>query len=96
MEWSWDDRKARSNLAKHGVLFETAVLVFEDDHRISDPDPHADEDRWRTVGMVGPVTLMVVHTWTGADELGRIISARKATPAERRAYKRLRFQGDHA
>lgn len=95
MEWSWDDRKARINLAKHGVRFETAVLVFEDDRHVSDPDPHADDDRWRTIGRVGGtiggVTLFVVHTWMEPDGSGRIISARKATPTERRYYEGLRF-----
>lgn len=50
------------------------------------------EDRWHTVGMIGNVAVIVAHTWpkpengTGA-EVGRIISARKATAHERRAYE---------
>ncbi len=91
MEWSWDDQKAQTNFAKHGVLFETATLVFLDEYKISDPDPHADDDRWRTIGMVGTVTLFVVHTVIEPDGSGRIISARKATSAERRYYEALRF-----
>ena len=96
MKWSWDDRKARLNLAKHGVQFGTAALVFEDDLRISDPNVHADDDRWRTIGAVGGATLFVVHTWLEPDGSGRIISARRATPTERRCYEGIRFQGDHA
>jgi uncharacterized DUF497 family protein len=91
MEWTWDDRKARANLAKHGVLFETAVLVFDDPYRISSPDSHADDDRWRTVGVVGLSTLFVVHTVIESDGSGRIISARRATPRERRHYEELRL-----
>jgi len=91
MEWSWDDEKARTNFAKHGVLFETAALVFDDAHRISNPDPHMDDERWRTIGTVGQATLFVVHTIIEPDGTGRIISARKATPRERRWYEELRF-----
>lgn len=87
MEWTWDPRKAAVNLAKHDVFFEIAVLVFEDTWHLSEPDPHYDDDRWRTLGMVNATTLMVVHTLIEAGGTGRIISARKATKSERRKYE---------
>jgi uncharacterized protein len=31
IEFAWDRRKARSNLAKHGVSFEEAQTVFQDE-----------------------------------------------------------------
>ena len=91
MKWSWTDQKAARNIREHGVRFETAVLVFEDEHSITGPDPHEDDDRWRTIGMVGMSTLFVVHTQIEDEGSARIISARKATPVERRLYERLRF-----
>jgi uncharacterized protein len=91
MQWKWDDRKAARNLREHGVRFETAVLVFEYEHCVSGPDPHEVDDRWRTIGLVGMSTLFVVHTQFEEDCSARIISARKATPVERRLYERLRF-----
>jgi len=30
VEFDWDDAKAASNLAKHGVSFEEALTVFDD------------------------------------------------------------------
>ncbi|HEY6655511.1 MAG TPA: hypothetical protein VI038_01590 [Methyloceanibacter sp.] len=41
------------------------------------------------MGMVGPVLLLVVHSWPEGDDdpVGRIISARKATAHERKAYE---------
>ncbi len=46
--------------------------------------------------MVGSTVLMIVHTWPEVDpaageELGRIISARKATSHERKAYEEGRL-----
>ena len=92
MRWTWDPDKAAFNRAKHGLSFETAVLVFDGPLQASIPDPHPDGDRWQTIGLVGAVLLLVIHTWPEAmcegDELvGRIISARKATAHERKAYE---------
>jgi len=58
----------------------------------SRPDSHPDEERWQTIGLVGSVVPFFVHTWPEADrgtgdEIGRIISARKATAPERKAYE---------
>ena len=55
------------------------------------------QQRWsQAIGFVGPVLLLVVHTFPeagkGGDEpVGRLISARKATPRERRAYEEGSF-----
>ena len=94
MQWIWDDDKNRSNKRDHhGLSFDTAKLVFSDPLAASRADPHPDGDRWQTVGLVGPVVLFVVHTWpeTEDDAKGRIISARKATTHERRAYEEGAF-----
>jgi uncharacterized protein len=96
LRWTWDPRKAAANRAKHGLSFETAVSVFDDPFHASKPDPHPDGDRWHTIGLVGPVLLLVIHTWpeaeSGSDEpVARMISARKATAHERRAYEEGNF-----
>ncbi len=91
MRWIWNPGKAAANRIKHGLSFEAAALVFDDPLHVSKPDPHPDGNRWHTIGLVGPVLLLVVHTWPEqsgeGEEVGRIISARKATPRERRAYE---------
>lgn len=92
MRWTWDEDKNRINTQKHGLSFETAQLVFDDPLMAHRPDPPADEERWHTIGMIEGVAVMVAHTWptaapgTGVEE-GRLISARKATAHERRAYE---------
>jgi uncharacterized DUF497 family protein len=92
LRWTWDPVKAASNRAKHGLSFDTAVHVFDDPFHASKPDLHPDDNRWQTIGHGGPVLLLVVHTRPepeveGAEPVGRIISARKATAHERNAYE---------
>ena len=90
MRIDWDQAKSRSNRRKHGVSFETASLVFEDPDQLSIQDRfEGGEERWQTLGIInGLVVLMVAHTVNDHDgeEVIRIISARKATPRERRRY----------
>ncbi len=91
MTFEWDETKNRRNRAKHGVSFEAATLVFDDPHAVGVPE-HTEEGevRWKTVGMAAEVVpLLVVHTHReeGGEEYIRIISARKATPRERKTYE---------
>jgi uncharacterized protein len=95
MRWTWDPDKAAANRVKHGLSFETAVLVFDDPLHASKADPHPDGDRWHTIGLIGSVLLLVIHTWPQdieeGEPVGRIISARKATAHERKAYEEGNF-----
>ena len=91
MRFEWDENKNRQNLRKHDVRFETAVLVFDDPYAITQRDyTFEDEERWITVGAMGPgAILLVVHTYSerNDEEIIRIISARAAESHERRAYE---------
>ena len=84
MNWTWDGDKNRANIQNHRVSFETAILALD--------DPYPWERRFRTIGAVGNIVLVVVHTLPEPDpdfevEVGRIISARRATSHERRSYE---------
>ena len=93
--FTWDETKNLSNQKKHGVSFEEAVRVFFDPLHLSVQDRIEDgEQRWQTLGLAGGVTiLLVAHTVTedGPEnelvEVIRIISARRATRAERKRYE---------
>ncbi|HQR90862.1 MAG: hypothetical protein B7Z44_02570 [Caulobacter sp. 12-67-6] len=89
--FEWGAQKARSNPANHGVAFDDAKLVWADPLNVVYPDRFIDgEQRWHAVGVVGFVTvLLVVHIYIGGTdaERVRIISARKATPWERKIYE---------
>lgn len=81
----WDDRKNEINKRKHGISFETAALVFADEARIEyyDAIHSIDEDRYVILGMVGKLLYVV---YTEREDASRLISARLATPTERRVY----------
>ncbi len=63
LKFEWDEDKSRLNLKKHGIDFETAILVFNDMERIEiyDLEHSIKEDRYNTIGMVNDV-LFVVYT----------------------------------
>jgi uncharacterized protein len=87
VELEWNPRKASANLRRHGVDFADAGTVLHDEQAITIPDEGSDEeDRFITLGMdaLGRV-LVVIYTWR--EDRPRIISARKATPRERRQYE---------
>jgi uncharacterized DUF497 family protein len=87
-EFEWDPDKAESNLRKHGVAFLEAVTVFFDPLSITVPDPlHSNgEDRFVITGLSDQKQhLVVVHVDRG-DRI-RIITARLATPSERKKYE---------
>jgi uncharacterized DUF497 family protein len=91
IRWVWDPLKATSNLRKHKVSFELAALAMDDAHQLSQMDTDSYEHRFKTLAMVEGMILLVVHTEPELDSstgtlVGRIVSARKARPAERRAY----------
>lgn len=89
MRFAWDDAKAEENRRKHGVSFEEASTVFADENaRLKhDPDHSQLEDGFILLGFSAKLRLLLVcHAYRENDEVIRIISARRATPNERRQY----------
>jgi uncharacterized DUF497 family protein len=86
--FEWDERKARSNFAKHRVTFENASTVFADPNSITifDDSHSKNEPRYATIGMTN-LGLIVVVSHTDRGKRIRIISARKATSKEKREYE---------
>ncbi len=89
MKFEWDENKNKINQKKHGIAFDEVKVIFEDDYSIlfDDPDHSDDEDRFLIIGMSDNKGICIVsHCYRGADEIIRIISARKATKTERKIY----------
>ena len=90
LTFEWDARKARSNVAKHGVGFDEASTIFGDPLSLTIPDPEHSlaENRYITMGSAfNGKLLVVVHTDRG-DNI-RIISARRASRRERQRYEKV-------
>ena len=86
MVFAWDEEKNKANRKKHGISFEEAVCVFNDEKLLEIYDPeHSDseEDRWYAVGTIG---ILIVVVFTIRNDSVRIISARKTTNGEKNEY----------
>ena len=91
LEFEWDEEKARTNLAKHGVSFLTAAEIFANEilERIDDREDYG-EVRFIALGTVDTEVYRVVFTWR-SENLIRIISAQKANRDEKEIYHRATF-----
>ncbi|MDD5400367.1 MAG: BrnT family toxin [Sulfurimonas sp.] len=90
LTFEWDPAKALSNIKKHGVSFEEARTVFDDDYGrlLQDPEHSDEEERFILLGMSYTLKILtVVHCYRDADGIIRIISARASTKNEERQYK---------
>ena len=93
MRFEWDPDKARKNEIKHGVSFEEAQSVFDDEYaqELYDEEHSEDEDRFVIIGMsIKYRVLFVCYCERVDDGAVRIISARKAEKTEIDDYRRFR------
>ena len=90
MKFSWDPRKADSNLRKHGVAFDEAITVFSDPLAlIFDDVVHSEEEhREIIIGFSTLRRLILVCFVERSEDTIRIVSARRATKAEIRDYEK--------
>ena len=90
IRFEWNPAKSTINLRKHGVDFGEAKSVFYDEFaRVTDDIDHSNaEDRFVILGMSDVLRILIVcHCYRKDADIIRIISARKATSGERRAYQ---------
>jgi hypothetical protein len=83
-EFEWDQAKAAANLEKHAIDFEDAIGIF-DGATIELCSDRGSEERWKAVGILGDLLIVVVYTRREARR--RILLARKAKRNERKAYR---------
>lgn len=88
MEATWDRRKERTNIRKHGVDFSDAAVALEDEFALSVAFYENDEQRYRTLA-ASPASgvLLIIYTEYDAEAI-RIISARRADRTQRIRYRR--------
>lgn len=85
MQFEWEEQK---NIAKHGIDFSTAALVFGDNNRIEkyDEGHSINEDRYITIGTINGTAIILLVVYTERNHAIRIISARVATKREKEVY----------
>ena len=94
MFFDWDSNKNLTNIEKHGISFEQAQEIFLDPLHLSILDERFSdfEERWITIGATESAEVIVVaHLYfvEEPEERIQIISARRATPRERRQYEKI-------
>jgi len=83
--FEWDDEKNAVNRKKHGISFDEVIKIFDGPILTMPDSSHNPEVRELSFGLLGGVVeVCVVHTQRG--DKTRIISARKATKAERKLF----------
>jgi len=91
MKFDWNPDKNKSNIKKHGVVFDEAETVFQDEMALElfDNEHSEGEDRYIIIGISSKTReLMVCHCYRNGDAVIRIISARRATKSEIELYER--------
>jgi uncharacterized DUF497 family protein len=92
ISFEWDEKKSKTNSAKHKVSFDEAQTVFLDSNArmIFDPDHSSNEDRFVLLGMSTMLRVLIVcHCCLDNEgKVIRIISARKANRKEQKQYER--------
>ena len=87
MNFEFDPKKAVANLRKHGVSFAEVEPVFYDGFALTREDADAaGEERFVTVG-ADALGRIVAVCWTQRGRNIRLISARCASPSERKFYE---------
>ena len=84
MEFEWDITKNNLNKNKHGISFEEARVVFDDEDKYVEQTNRNDEIRYKVVGLIIGKLFTVVYTVR--KSIIRIISARRANKLEVRKY----------
>jgi uncharacterized protein len=89
VEFEWDERKREANLAKHGLDFADAELVFTEDALVLPAVRHS-EPRHVLMGPLRGRLVLVAFTWRAGRV--RVISMRRASAQEQKRYAEKRLE----
>ena len=86
MEFEYDSKKSQTNKAKHGIDFEEAKELFDDDNSLVVPAKNVeDEERYALIGRLRGKCYVAIFTLRG--EKIRIISVRRCRKKEEANYE---------
>ena len=87
MPFEYDPKKSRTNQEKHGINFEEAQALWNDEDRLEIPAKTVDEPRYLLVGKISDKHWSAVITYRGENV--RIISVRRSRDEEIELYESL-------
>ena len=85
MLFEFDPLKSAANLAKHGIDFQEAQALWEDERLLEAPARTEGEPRFMAVGVIGQKHWSAIYVYRG-DRV-RIISVRRARSEEIEYYE---------
>ena len=85
MKFEWDEKKSGINLSKHGIDFNTATELWDDEDRIQIQTAFPIENRRILIGKIGEKIWAAIYT--RRDNSIWIISVRRARKKEVRIYE---------
>ncbi len=83
--FEYDSRKSDSNRAKHGIDFDEAQHLWDDELHLEIPARNLDEPRFLVIGKIAGKHWSAVITYRGENI--RIISARRSRDEEIELYE---------
>lgn len=85
--FEWDEAKRLTNLTRRSLDFEDSALLFDGRPVATAPSLRNNEHRFVSTAKVDGKLYTVVWMWRGENQ--RIISFRRASRGEERAYRQL-------
>ncbi len=83
----WDEAKRLENIKRRGLDFEDSDLMFDGRPVTTAASRRNNEDRFVSTAEIDGKFYTVVWMWRGEDQ--RIISLRRASRGEERAYRQI-------
>jgi hypothetical protein len=86
MKFEWDEKKSQANESKHGIDFNIATELWNDQNRIEIQTNFPAENRYGLIGRIGNKLWTAI--FTRRIEVIRLISVRRARKKETKLYER--------
>jgi len=87
MPFEYDPNKSQTNREKHGIDFDQAQALWNDENRIEIPAKIIDEPRYLVIGKIGGKCWSSVISYRGENV--RIISVRRSRAEEIELYESI-------
>jgi uncharacterized DUF497 family protein len=85
MEFDYDPQKSQGNKLKHGLDFDEARALWDDERRLVIPAHFRDEERFAIIARLGETLWTAIFTRRG--QTTRLISCRRARQEEAALYE---------